>query len=94
LKILAREGDTLFANLSTEEFAQIQGFRSDYQLKQSTRRTTQAGDIVDVDAWFQSVRAVVENRERLERLREQFRHEVDVLDVALAAIEAQPEIES
>jgi hypothetical protein len=94
LKIFARDGDTLFAKLSTDEFAQIQGFRNDYQLKEQTRRTTRTGDVVDVDAWFCSVRNVVENRERLERLRQQFRHEVDMLDGALAAIEAQPEIES
>jgi hypothetical protein len=94
VKIIAREGSTLFASLTTDEFAQLQGFRGDYDLNQKARRTTSAGDVVDVDAWHQSVRHVVENRERLERLREQFRHEVDLLDSALAAIEAQPEIES
>ena len=94
MKIIAREGSLLFASLTTDEFAQLQGFRNDYTMHNGTRRTTSAGDQVDVDAWFESARRVVENRERLVRLRQQFQHEVEVLDSALAAIQAQPEIES
>jgi len=94
VKIIARgESSQLFAKLSEDEFAQLQGYPNSYHYNQARRRDPRVGDEIDLGAWFDSCRIVVAHRQRLQKLRDEFAREVEHLDQALAAV-GDPEIES
>lgn len=93
MKIFAREGSTLFATLSADEFAQVDGYRNSYVRGQSRRTEVKVGDEIDVTAWYRAARTLVEERERIERIRREFADEVRRLDAQLAAI-GPPELDT
>jgi hypothetical protein len=94
VKIIARgESGQLFAELSEDEFAQLQGYPNSYHYTQARRRDPRVGDEIDLGAWFDSCRIVVAHRQRIQKLRDEFADQVTRLDKALAAV-GDPEIES
>lgn len=93
MKLFAREGSTLFATLTADEFAQIDGYRNSYIRGQARRTEIKVGDEIDVGAWYRAAQTLVEERERIERLRNEFADEVRRLDAQLAAI-GPPELDT
>lgn len=86
MKCFAREGERVFVEMTVDEWAQIDGFRSDYRRRNDGLRTIQAGDVLDVGPWHDAATTVVDNIDRIERLRDTLKQEVERLDQQLAAI--------
>ncbi len=80
MKIFAREGLTLFATLTADEFARIDSYRERFAIRPEHRESgVGPGSELDLAAWFDAAEKIKPAREGIEGLRDLFRRQVNAL---------------
>lgn len=80
MKIFAREGNTLFATLTHDEFNRLDSYREAFAVRPEHRRSgVGPGTEVDLVAWFEAADRVTGARAGVENLRAAIAHEVERL---------------